>query len=343
MAAMVPDGVAWEDVACPLCDARAEVPVLELPGESPLRLVRCGRCGLGYHNPRPHANSIGRFYTDDYVCYHSAESRSRRVPAWYARLKRLAATRRCGVPGIRGSALERLVAGLAVRWLAPGPESLLSLPFHGQGRLLEYGCGNGWLAWRLRDLGWDVTGMDFSPYAAAQARRLFELPVIVGALPHPAVLPGSYDAIVMSQVLEHVHHPHAVIAAAATALRPGGYLAVVVPNAAGWGFRTFREDWWGLQLPIHLLHFTPPTLRRLLAAHGLEVCREAQPCHPGWMRRSLAAAARRGVARPIWLRALSRSRLGAGLLARWTVAAGQGDCLLMVARRAGAFVARRAA
>ena len=43
--------------------------------------------------------------------------------------------------------------------------------------------------------------------------------------------------------------------AAAEALHPGGYLVVSVPNLASWGFRTFREDWWGLQLPHHLLAF----------------------------------------------------------------------------------------
>jgi SAM-dependent methyltransferase len=338
--------LVWQDVACPLCGARTEVPVLEVPweaGERPFRLVRCGRCGLGYVNPRPDEASIARFYPDDYEDYHRGENRTRRRPAWLTRLRLLAARRRCGVPPVPRGRGERLLAALAAPWLAPPRNSLTSLPYRGEGRLLEYGCGAGWYGRQMRDLGWDVTGMDFSPYAAAQARRLFGLPVIVGSLPHPAVGPESYDVIVMAQVLEHVHRPHAVIGAAARALRPGGCLAVAVPNLDSWGFRQFRGDWWGLQLPLHLLHFTESTLRRLLEAHGLEVCRVSQPRHPGWMRRSLAAARQRASRLPLWLRALSASRLGTNLLTRGCVAAGRGDGLLMIARRPGASGERRAA
>jgi 2-polyprenyl-3-methyl-5-hydroxy-6-metoxy-1,4-benzoquinol methylase len=337
--------IAWEDVACPLCAARDEVPVLETPSDTagrPLRLVRCGRCDLGYHNPRPDEPSIARFYPDDYGPYHTAEQRRRR-PGWLARLRRLAAARWCGIPQPASGRGERLLARLAAPFLGPDPDSLTSLRYRGQGRLLDYGCGTGWLARRMRDLGWDVTGMDVSPYAAEQARRRFGLPVLVGTLPHPAVPAGSFDVIVMAQVLEHVHRPHAVVAAAARALRAGGYLAVVVPNLASWGFRTFRTAWWGLQLPIHLLHFTAPTLRRLLVSHGLEVRQESQPCHPSWVRQSMAAARRHGSRLPLWLRPLVRSRLAARLLARRAVAAGEGDCLLMIAQRPGADSAPQAA
>jgi SAM-dependent methyltransferase len=298
--------VVWEDVACPLCEAREEELLLETSSSLDgwrFRLVRCGRCGLGYHNPRPDQGSIARFYPDDYAPYH------------------------------RGERPARKARRLAPPWFGARRDSLTSLPYQGQGRLLEYGCGAGWLGKRLRDRGWDVTGMDFSPYAAAQARRLFGLPVIVGSLPHPAVAAESFDVIVMGAVLEHVHRPHDIIGAAAKALRPGGYLVVVVPNLGSWGFRTFGKSWWGLQLPVHLLHFTPATLRRLLEAHGLEVRHEFQPARASWMRRSLAAARKQGLASSLWLRMLARSRLGASLLTRWSVAAGKGDCLLMRAYR----------
>ncbi len=327
--------VVWEDVPCPLCEGRAEIPVLETRGvgaRPPFRLVRCGRCSFAYLNPRPDQKSIAQFYPDDYAPYHRGEHRP---PAsrWRTHLRRLAAWHRCGTPPRPHGWGSRLLARLLAPWLAPHADSLTCLPYHGQGRLLEYGCGAGWLGHRLRGLGWDVTGMDVNPFAAEQARRRFGLPVIVGTLPHPAVPPQSYDVIVMGAVLEHVHRPHDVIDAAAQALRPGGYLVISVPNFDSWGFRRFRDHWWGLQLPVHLLHFTPATLRRLLEAHRLEVRRESQPVRAGWMRRSLAAARRHHQPGPSWLRALGWSRLAAGLLTRWTAASGRGDCLLMIAHR----------
>src|SRR5262249_23099022 len=145
------------------------------------------------------------------------------------------------------------------------------LPFVGEGRLLDFGCGSGWYAHRMRELGWQVTAMDFNAQVAAQVQQRFGIPVVVGTLPHPEIEPESYDVITMGAVLEHVHRLHEVVAAAARALRPGGYLMAAVPNLDSWGFRHFGEDWWGLQIPHHLLHFNPTTLRRMLKAHGLEV------------------------------------------------------------------------
>jgi SAM-dependent methyltransferase len=326
--------VVWQEIACPLCSARAEEPVLEAPwdGGPPFRLVRCGACGMGYLNPRPDEASIGRFYTDDYEWYHAPP----RGDGWWSRLKghleRLTVRRRCGVPPpLRGWG-ERLLARLADPWFAPSPDSLTALPYLGEGRLLEYGCGSAWYGARMRRLGWDVTGMDFSAYAAEQARRRFGLRVIVGSLPHPEVGPESYDVVTLGAVLEHVHWPHQVIGAAARALRPGGRLVVSVPNFACWAFRFFGADWWGLQTPVHLLHFTPATLRRLLEEHGLEVRQTRLLAKPGWMRRSMVAAGRRpGAWR--WLWRLGRLRLPSGWLARWTARRGQGDCLLMIAAR----------
>lgn len=315
--------VSWQDVPCPLCDARQETLLLEIARgaqDQPFRLVRCGRCGLGYVNPRPDEQSIAQFYSDDYEDHHRAEDRAEQGSSLRQRLQRL------------------------FRLGGPAADSFTSLPYQGEGRLLEYGCGTGWFGHRMRRLGWNVTGMDVSAAAVERAHLLFGLPVINGSLPHAAVGAESFDVITMGQVLEHVHWPHEVIAAAARALRPGGYLAVSVPNLDSWGFATFRADWHCLQLPIHLLHFTPATLRRLLEAHGLEVRTERMIIRPGWMRRSFAAVRQRPESPlPLWLRAVSRSRLAVRLLTKWTVAQQRGDCLFMLAYRPeGAAVTRAA-
>src|SRR5262249_54831153 len=125
----------------------------------PLRLVRCGRCEFAYHNPRPDQKSIGQFYPDDYAPYHRGEQRLRLSRRW-TQLRRLAAWHRCGTPPRPDGWATRLLARLAAPWLAPRTDSLTCLPYQGEGRLLDYGCGAGWLGQRLREIGWDVTGMD---------------------------------------------------------------------------------------------------------------------------------------------------------------------------------------
>src|SRR5262249_53472381 len=204
------------------------------------------------------------------------------------------------------------------------------------------------------DRGWQVTGMDMSPHAVEQAKRHFGLDVVHGTLPHPAIAANSFEVITMGAVLEHLHWPHRVIAAAARALKPGGRLVISVPNFASWGYRFFGADWWPLELPRHLLHFTPATLRLLVEAHGLKVTELRMLGRTGWMRRSLAAWHGRVRARKNEIAAesprsrsstLSRSqrflasfgtvRMIQSGLTRWRVGPGQAVCLLLIARRAG--------
>jgi hypothetical protein len=52
------------------------------------------------------------------------------------------------------------------------------------------------------------------------------------------------------------------------ALRPGGRLAIIVPNWGSWQRRAFGEYWFPLELPRHRTHFTDAGLRSALAAGG---------------------------------------------------------------------------
>jgi SAM-dependent methyltransferase len=339
-AAPAGDGIVWEEVACPLCGAADEEQLIAQFSETDqavYRLVRCRACGLGYLNPRPDVASIGHFYPDDYECYQ-APDRKRGV---WSRLRRhceqLALARRHGYPPALTAWPQKALATLATPLLRRGQQALTALPYLGQGRLLDFGCGSGWYAQQMRERGWTVTGLDFSEHAAREVMRHYGIPVLVGTLPHPAVAPASFDLITMGCVLEHVHEPHAVLAAAAEALAPGGALVVTVPNLDSWGFRYFGQDWWPLELPRHLLHFTPTTLRRLVNEHGLEVAEERMLPRGSWMRRSFAFYRRRrgGLSRQL-LGGISRLRVLASALTKWSVAAGQSDCIMIRAHRPAA-------
>jgi SAM-dependent methyltransferase len=164
------------------------------------------------------------------------------------------------------------------------------------------------------------------------------VPVLAGLLPHPALAPASFDVVNMGAVLEHVHDPHRVIAAAARLLAPGGRLVVSVPNVASAAFRWFGENWFALDLPLHLLHFNATTLTRLVERHGLEVEQCRQVGRTSWMRRSLRAAARGS-----WWARLARRGPLPGWLTRYTVWRGRADNLLLWARKPGRAALARAA
>ncbi len=321
------EGVVWEETPCPLCGASDARELLAVPGEAAgnvYRVAQCRRCDMAYLNPRPNRASIGRFYADD---YHPYQAPRRERSAFARRLQRLVCARAFGDPPPRTRWSDKVLAALATPWLHPGRDSLTAIPFHGEGRLLDFGCGSGWYAKRMSDRGWTVTALDFNPVSLEQVARRVR-PAHAGRL---AAAPGGRRRQLRRGGHGRLAGTRPLSARGrrgdGAALRPGGLLVAVVPNFAAVAFRWFGADWWPLDLPRHLLHFTPATLGRLMTMHGLEAAELRPIPHGSSMRRSLANRRRRrgGSA------ALTRMRIVASLMTRWTAWLGRGDRLRVVA------------
>jgi SAM-dependent methyltransferase len=137
----------------------------------------------------------------------------------------------------------------------------------GPGVLLDVGCGRGDLAESWIHAGWTVVGIEPSPEAAAVARRR-GAEVLDGTLETVELRTGSFDAVVFRHSLEHVPEPRRDLARAYDALRPGGRLAVIVPNWGSWQRGAFGDCWFPLELPRHRTHFTAQGLETALEARG---------------------------------------------------------------------------
>lgn len=167
-------------------------------------------------------------------------------------------------------------AGWAVRALARLPflqhragRDVLWLDARAEGALLDIGCGAGELMAQMRQLGWTCTGIEFDPAAAHVARRRSGAHVF-GSLDEVADgAAETFDAAIMSHVIEHVHEPGDFIAHAAGLLKPGGVLVMVTPNLRSLGHWWFGRDWRGLEVPRHLQLFTAPGLAALARRAGL--------------------------------------------------------------------------
>ncbi len=331
------ESLVWVDVPCPLCEARQDEPILMVPtSEGTCRLARCGSCGMVYLNPRPSDDSLGLLYADEYEPYQAPQKRIA-AERWPGRvvgyLRRLALSRYHGYPPELTRGLERALAPVGKVLLDRQGDTLTRIPWAGEGRLLDYGCGSGWFGARMQALGWRVTLMDFNADSVRRAGQRYRLPFLAGPLPHPGVAAESFDVVNMGAVLEHVPNPHEIIEAATRALAPGGLLVISVPCLASWAFRTFGPDWWGLDLPRHLLHFTPATLRRLLEAHGLDVRECRTVARGGWLRRSLANVRGGAGVRP-FKRLVCRVAAWSPvcrLIGRWTAETKQGESLKVIA------------
>jgi len=141
------------------------------------------------------------------------------------------------------------------------------------GTLLEVGSGAGRFLARMRREGWSVRGTDFDPVVAERIRSRYDIAIDVGDLRSLAYASESYDAVAMSQVLEHVPDPIALLAECRRVLRPGGRLVLSTPNARALAHRRFGRAWRGLEPPRHLHLFTREALARSAERAGLRVSR----------------------------------------------------------------------
>jgi len=169
----------------------------------------------------------------------------------------------------------------------------------GPGKLLDVGAGTGILMHLARERGWQPQGIDISALSAEKAAQEFGLEVVVAPF-EDHDFGGHFDAVTMLDVLEHVVDPLASLRRAYDLLRPGGALAIAVPNqrcllttVVGTYARLRGKAANGLlfklYVPPHLHYFTPLTLRRMVEKAGFRVAELRQGAvYLGRYRMSLA-------------------------------------------------------
>lgn len=148
------------------------------------------------------------------------------------------------------------------------------------GRLLDVGCGGGRFLRRMQKRGWQVVGTDFDEQATRKVSGRYGIETHVGDLPHCGLPAASFDAITLSQTIEHLYDPKATLQECLRLLKPGGLLVMTTPNAASIGATEFGASWRGWEAPRHLQLFTVDSLSALAQTVGFEIA-EARTCSAG--------------------------------------------------------------
>lgn len=231
---------------CPVC-GRAER--RELIVERGYPLWKCLACSHVYISPRPSERWIGGLYSTSYMPDTDTET------DWEQDLDRIfEATAR------------------AIRDYHPGG-----------GDLLDVGAGFGGFLIRAREDGWRLHGIE--PNAAAFAvakRRLGNSAALQESMFETAELePGSYDGIVMMNVIEHVCEPLETCRRAYELLRPGGFLGLRWPQMSTKNLLRERlkgskaTDRAVIGAPLHMHDYTRRSMETLLTRSGFEGVRHA--------------------------------------------------------------------
>jgi 2-polyprenyl-3-methyl-5-hydroxy-6-metoxy-1,4-benzoquinol methylase len=103
-------------------------------------------------------------------------------------------------------------------------------------RILDVGCGNGVISRHLGRLGFQMLGIDVSDKTIEKARAATSLPNVVFQTKSAEELVASgerYDAVICSEVLEHLTDPGALLNVLYASLKEDGKLIVTVPNGRG--------------------------------------------------------------------------------------------------------------
>ena len=164
-------------------------------------------------------------------------------------------------------ALERNKVRQLARWTRPGA-------------LLEVGAGKGRFLAAARAAGFDVRGIEPSARSLRFARTLLG-PVVDGRTLEALAAESKrrFDVVYLWHVFEHLSAPDAALVQLRGLLAEGGLLAIAVPNFTSLQAAWAREDWYHLDPPRHLHHFTPAGLSALLERHGFTILEVSHDSH----------------------------------------------------------------
>lgn len=139
----------------------------------------------------------------------------------------------------------------------------------GEGRILDVGCGTGAFLESCKTAGWKVVGMEPDPdvRTIAQKKLQAEIKPNLNAIAEIQ----SFDIISLWHVLEHISNLNEVIPQLHKLLSDKGTLIIAVPNSDSYDAHYFKEYWAAYDVPRHLHHFTPSTIRPLFQKYGFKL------------------------------------------------------------------------
>ncbi|MDZ7738875.1 MAG: class I SAM-dependent methyltransferase [Bacteroidales bacterium] len=229
---------------CPLCGS-GEIDLLHectdflVSGER-FPVNRCKSCSFVFTNNYPPEDKVSEYYSSDEYISHSDTGKGLVNKIYHAARKIMLA---------RKYRMLKNISGLD------------------NASVLDIGSGTGYFPMFLRKKGWECQGIEISDQARQYAGinnniSLFS-PDDIGSFAD-----SSMDIITMWHTLEHFYHPDDYLISSQRILRENGLLLIAVPNHLSYDAIRYGSLWAAWDVPRHLWHFNPDTIRIMAGKHG---------------------------------------------------------------------------
>ena len=232
---------------CPVCNAATISNVLQVKdhtvsGESFI-IAECSSCSFRFTQDVPDADSISPYYkSEDYISHTNTAT----------------------------GLVNQLYHFVRNRTIVQKRKLIKKITEKKTGKLLDIGSGTGVFLSEMKKNGWEATGLEPDADARNVAKKVYNVELV--NTDHLFQLPaGHYDAITMWHVLEHVHDLSKYVHQIRSVLHPKGKLFIAVPNYTSLDASVYKEHWAAYDVPRHLYHFSPRSMKLLMEGHGLKV------------------------------------------------------------------------
>ena len=141
-------------------------------------------------------------------------------------------------------------------------------------QILEVGAGVGSFAQMMQKMNcktYVVEQSDVARQICAEQIPAEQLFATTEGLMHGSTLSGQLDLVCLWHSLEHLPDIEYQLTCYQQLLKPGGALCIAVPNAQSFDASYYRELWAAYDVPRHLWHFTPHSLKQMVEPYGFEL------------------------------------------------------------------------
>lgn len=142
------------------------------------------------------------------------------------------------------------------------------------GHAIDIGCGSGYFAAELKNIGFEVLGIDFNPAMIQLARDKYKIPARVARVETLLTSPERYEVALLIHVLEHVEDPLNLLKSIREILTPQGILLIELPNRERFSINRHLKKGqlgWHEYPPHHLTFWSSNSLRQALIYAGYRV------------------------------------------------------------------------